>query len=206
MSLVSVLGCGTWFFPIEERLYYIKQLRDIAAKAGDQVWLAAALANIGYVYRLLDRNNEAIEYLREAVQCYETLNDSKGGIFPLTNLVQLFGDLGNMDMLAEAMQKLGRCYEVTGEKLQAAETYARAASFWLVPFGKEGVSSVEEAQDRAGRANRLLTTAHPILVEANSSLLERAEYDLAFCQKVLDRSPRNAAQQGDAPDGPSHRR
>jgi hypothetical protein len=22
MSLVSVLGCGTWFFPIEEQLYY----------------------------------------------------------------------------------------------------------------------------------------------------------------------------------------
>src|SRR5437899_23990 len=24
MSLVSVLGCGTWFFPIEEQLYYIE--------------------------------------------------------------------------------------------------------------------------------------------------------------------------------------
>jgi hypothetical protein len=24
MSLVSVLGCGTWFFPIKEQLYYRK--------------------------------------------------------------------------------------------------------------------------------------------------------------------------------------
>jgi putative transposase len=24
MSLVSVLGCGTWFFPIEEQLYYLR--------------------------------------------------------------------------------------------------------------------------------------------------------------------------------------
>jgi hypothetical protein len=27
MSLVSVLGCGTWFFPIEEQLYYLKTFR-----------------------------------------------------------------------------------------------------------------------------------------------------------------------------------
>jgi len=25
MSLVSVLGCGTWFFLIEERLYWLKR-------------------------------------------------------------------------------------------------------------------------------------------------------------------------------------
>src|SRR5215470_5082028 len=26
MSLVSVRGCGTWFFPIEEHLYYFERL------------------------------------------------------------------------------------------------------------------------------------------------------------------------------------
>ena len=26
MSLVSVLGCGTWFFLIEEQLYYLFQI------------------------------------------------------------------------------------------------------------------------------------------------------------------------------------
>jgi hypothetical protein len=28
MSLVSVLGCGTLFFPIEEQLYYVRQSND----------------------------------------------------------------------------------------------------------------------------------------------------------------------------------
>jgi hypothetical protein len=28
MSLVSVLGCGTWFFPIEEQLYLYGERKD----------------------------------------------------------------------------------------------------------------------------------------------------------------------------------
>jgi len=32
MSLVSVLGCGTWFFPIEEQLYYTRRVIQMAVR------------------------------------------------------------------------------------------------------------------------------------------------------------------------------
>src|SRR5712691_6600351 len=42
MSLVSVLGCGIWFFPIEEQLYWFDRDRDGPAKphAGHQCLLS----------------------------------------------------------------------------------------------------------------------------------------------------------------------
>src|SRR6266851_8401087 len=34
MSLVSVLGCGTWFFPIEEQLYCLERYRLPCRRGG----------------------------------------------------------------------------------------------------------------------------------------------------------------------------
>ena len=36
MSLVSVLGCGTWFFLIEEQLYYLTRVLEQAYRVGEK--------------------------------------------------------------------------------------------------------------------------------------------------------------------------
>ena len=57
MSLVSVLGCGTWLFPIEEQLYYIEGMRAVinAAKAGSD-------SNVPYWYHFSVRRNPFAVY------------------------------------------------------------------------------------------------------------------------------------------------
>ena len=51
MSLVSVLGCGTWFFPIEEQLY-CKMPRSVAS---------VSLTSFRTVYLLTIRARAALE-------------------------------------------------------------------------------------------------------------------------------------------------
>jgi hypothetical protein len=55
MSLVSVLGCGTWFFPIEEQLYWNLSSNNLQAisRASFLFWILIAVCFIVDIVRVI---------------------------------------------------------------------------------------------------------------------------------------------------------
>src|SRR6266851_4909994 len=55
MSLVSVLGCGTWFFPIEEQLYCVRTHVQDARRVANPTGIHRHVDDLLFDFRRLPR-------------------------------------------------------------------------------------------------------------------------------------------------------
>jgi len=169
-------------------LQYLDRLARMAVHARDLAWIGSAFANIGFVQRQAGRRAEAQDALKKSVDAYRAEQNSKGALFPLSQLLTLLDEQGDSDGLAWAWSELAFCYEATEQRAEAGEAFARAARFWLQPFASQSVATKEEARARATNAHGLLIAAKRLL-PAESQMLEGVQYDLEFCDRLLSSPP-----------------
>jgi len=173
-------------------------------QAGDHFYTASVLLDLGLVYENLGQKEKALDYLNQALELRQKINDRKGIALTLFYLARVQRDLGNIrgarKTIEEALQRVEKLRtQVASQQLRATffasiQQYREFYIDLLMRLHKENPSQhLDEAAFNAsetGRARSLLE----LLTEANAEIHPGVDPELMERKRSLENSIADKAE------------
>lgn len=171
------LGLGFVKFGLQDdyvhSIPHIESARARAARDGDRVIEAAALANLGVVYDRIGNSDRARPYLRRAIEIYRAAGNPRGVVRNLRNLAEIETLGGDLNDAENHLRQL--------ETLIRATPDARAAAFIELTRAK-----IARARKRLAEADVRIAAARekskPLQDEMMITFIDSAQMSIRFDQ------------------------
>jgi tetratricopeptide (TPR) repeat protein len=169
-NLISVISLGK---PVLKKDFaYYKNELAINEVTGDQIRIADALANTGYVYARMNDHPTAIRSFQKAKAIYEKLNDHSGVADMLLHMAESYRDLSDFPRLLEHLQKATREYEKAANKSGLAKAYRSTGYYYLnmsnypvaATFFQQSLGLYKQLDNQKEVANLLSDLGHNYLL------------------------------------------